>query len=575
MKQKLTVLLQSPFNHRLNIKIWQVFFLFTLAMSFTSQAQTVIITKDADLGSGTYNWTNNNIYMLDGFVFLESGGVLNIEAGTVIKAKAVPTTGDNASALIITVGAKIFATGTATQPIIFTSEADDTNNPNDLAADDRGLWGGLIILGDGVLGNTNPTSNIEGIPTSEPRAQFGGSNNSNNAGVLQYVSIRHGGAELSPGDEINGLTLGGVGSGTSIDYVEVIANLDDGIEIFGGAVNIKHAAVAFCGDDGFDWDMGWVGKGQFWFVLQGPDEADNGGEWDGAIPDGNVVYSNPTVYNLTFIGSGTGTVAATNTNAVLMRDATAGTVANSIFTEYAHKALEVEDLPAASGIDSYTRMQNGELKFLNNLWYGFSNYTTFDANSTTGIIRATSNADDPTCAALIAHLTNNNNQLTNPMLTSISRNPNNMLDPRPQSGSPAFNGLASTPADPFFNNVGYKGAFDGNGSNFWLNSWTALDQYGFLALITSVENTDALPVRSLELFPNPAKEKIYVSINSFDNKLVTLELFDLFGKKILNKSVILETGTPTAIDLDDVSNGIYVIRVRNGSSQVMKRFIKQ
>ena len=443
-------------------------------------AQTTVTVKDADL-AGTTTWTKNNIYLLDGFVFLESG-TLTIEAGTVIKGIASPTTGDNASALIITRGAKINAVGTPSQPIIFTSEADDVSDNTDLGRDDRGLWGGVIILGSGIIGNSSDTANIEGIPTTEVRAQYGGNDNADNSGTLRYVSIRHGGAELSPGDEINGLTLGGVGSGTTIDHVEVFANQDDGIEWFGGAVDIKYAATAFCGDDGFDWDLGWVGKGQFWFGLQGEDEADNGGEWDGAIPDGNSVYSKPTVYNATFIGSGTSGATAANTNAILMRDATGGIIANSIFTDFANKALEIEDLSASKGIDSYQRMKDGDLKLLNNLWYGFGSNTTLDAHPSTGIIRYTSGGEDTTCADLITHMTTNSNAIADPMLTGISRITNNGLDPRPKSGSPAHSGLAALPAgDDWFDEVTYRGAFDLDASKFWSRGWTALDAYGHFA----------------------------------------------------------------------------------------------
>ena len=200
--------------------------------------QNTIIITDADLSSSAINWTANNIYLLDGFVFLESGGTLNIEAGTVIKGMTTPSTGDNASALIISRGAKIIAEGSVESPIIFTSENDDISDPFDMMLEggelgDRGSWGGLIILGNGITGVNGGEVGIEGIPAGEVRALYGGTDNADNSGILKYVSIRYGGAALSPGDEINGLTLGGVGSGTVIEYLEVYGNGDDGTEIFG------------------------------------------------------------------------------------------------------------------------------------------------------------------------------------------------------------------------------------------------------------------------------------------------------------------------------------------------------
>src|SRR3972149_962426 len=231
-----------------------------MTLTTVTFAQSVITVTDADIAPGaTVNWTGNSTYLLDGFVFVEDGSVLNIEAGTVIKGKATPTTGDNASALIIAQGGKIFASGTSNKPVIFTAESDDIFVPDDLTSADRGLWGGVIVLGRAAVNTTSGVGQVEGIPTTEPRAAYGGGetpNDADNSGVLRYVSIRHAGAELSPGDEINGLTLGAVGSGTTVEYVEIYSNLDDGYEWFGGTVRSKYIISAFCGDDGFDFDEG-------------------------------------------------------------------------------------------------------------------------------------------------------------------------------------------------------------------------------------------------------------------------------------------------------------------------------
>ncbi|MEL6944475.1 MAG: T9SS C-terminal target domain-containing protein, partial [Bacteroidota bacterium] len=313
----------------------------------------IIIGDDDIVGGATYNWTNDNCYILDGFVFVEAGAVLNIQAGTVIKGRETPSTGDNASALIITRGATINAEGNGDAPIIFTAEIDDTTDPDDLTPNDRGLWGGLIILGNAQIANPTAETRIEGIPEGEPRALFGGSDDMDNSGILRYVSIRHGGAELSPGDEINGLTLGAVGSGTTLEHIEVIANSDDGIEFFGGTVGLKYASVSYCGDDSYDWDLGYRGQGQFWLALLGDDDGDNGGELDGARPDDGEPTSNPTIYNATFIGAGCNSTAS-NSNALLFRDGTAGTFSRGILTGF-NEGIEVED--RASGVDSRQRME--------------------------------------------------------------------------------------------------------------------------------------------------------------------------------------------------------------------------
>jgi hypothetical protein len=448
-------------------------FLFLVTGNLFSQ----ITIGDADLVAGeTYNWTNDNEYILDGYVYLEAGGILNIEAGTVIKGMEVPSTNDAASALIITKDAKIFAEGTASQPIVFTSTSDDGT----LDETANGFWGGLIVLGNGTVARPGGSDFIEGIP-NESRTGFGGGttpNDTESSGVLKYISIRHGGAELAPGSEINGLTLGAVGSGTEVDYIEIFANSDDGIEFFGGTVSVKHLISAFCGDDGTDYDFGWRGKGQYWFMIQRSDEGGNGGEHDGAKPDGEAPFSKPTIYNATYIGSGASSNQLDNEFALLFRDNAAGTYANSIFTDFADKALSIEDLAAGEG-DSHQNILNGDLVLKNNLWFGFGAGATL-----ADIVDTYSGGDDPIALDIIAHLGANTNQLADPNIAGISRIADAQLDPRLNAGSPALT-AGDVPTDGFFDVVSYHGAF--NNSDNWALGWTALDQKGYFGdLVTPI-----------------------------------------------------------------------------------------
>lgn len=451
-----------------------ILFFFTHVFS-----QNIINITDADLiGNQTYYWTKDNVYLLDGLVFLEDGGVLNIEAGTVVKFTPRADVG-NPSALVITRGAKIFAEGTPANPIIFTAEADDVNDAEDLGPTDNALWGGIVLLGHGITQkNGNAEVNIEGIDLSEPRGAYGGTDNTDNSGVLRYVSIRHGGRQIISGNELNGLSLGAVGSGTTLEYIEVYANSDDGIEFFGGAPNLKYAVVAFAEDDSFDWDEVFTGKGQFWFSIQRSDIADAGGELDGTTPDDLTPYANPTVYNWTHIGAGPGAVAS-NPVGWLLRAGTAGTIANSIVTEMKNKAIEVQDKDAGTN-DAHQKLLNGELRLPGNLFWANGSNTTLDASST-GIIRVTSgqpNQDDPDASDLIAHFAVNNSTIADPGIRHISREQDGALDPRPSSTGAAYtNPGADYPAgDAFFTEVGYSGAFSALADEFWIENWTSQDR---------------------------------------------------------------------------------------------------
>lgn len=240
-------------------------------------------------------WTKDNVYVLDGRVTVTNGATLTIEAGTIIKAEGGQEA--DASCLLIARGAKIEANGTPSEPIIFTSVADDisassSNYPGfaNLNAGMKGLWGGVIILGyaEGSFDGDATEIQIEGIPASDPNGLYGGTNNADNSGSFTYVQIRHGGTNIGEGNEINGLTLGGVGSGTTISNVEVIANVDDGIECFGGSVNVSNAIVWGQGDDAFDIDQAYTGTiSNFLFI--GDASSDHGLEIDG--PEGSMLGS--------------------------------------------------------------------------------------------------------------------------------------------------------------------------------------------------------------------------------------------------------------------------------------------
>lgn len=242
-------------------------------------------------------WETGKVYILEGRISVLSGVTLTIEPGVVIKGRE--GSGANATALLIARGGKLMAEGTAESPIIFTSIADEILpgeiiSPN-LEPTVSGLWGGLLVLGKAPISAASDAMQIEGIPASDLNGLYGGTEATDNSGVLKYISIRHGGANIGEGNEINGLTLGGVGSGTTIENIEIVANDDDGIEWFGGTVNVKNVVVWNVGDDAIDTDQSWGGTLDNFIVINPGDECL---ELDG--PEGTMVakhiIKNGTVY---------------------------------------------------------------------------------------------------------------------------------------------------------------------------------------------------------------------------------------------------------------------------------------
>ncbi|PXX31628.1 hypothetical protein C7972_101466 [Arenibacter sp. ARW7G5Y1] len=266
-----------------------------------------IITVSGEISTDT-TWSADNIYLLAGKVVIGIGKTLTIEPGTIIKGK--PGSGSLASALIVQRGSTIMANGTADKPIIFTAEADNIGvgqaAGTNLDSNQRGLWGGLIVLGraTGSFKGDVTEVQIEGIPADDTFGLYGPGDaldDDDSSGELEYISIRHGGALIGEGNEINGLTLGSVGRGTKIENIEVVANVDDGIEFFGGTVNTKNLLVWAQGDDALDIDQAYSGTIDNAVVISG-EASDHAFEIDG--PEGSINGSF-TLQNATIFGSST------------------------------------------------------------------------------------------------------------------------------------------------------------------------------------------------------------------------------------------------------------------------------
>lgn len=450
------------------------------------------ITVEAVVGDITSNTTWNSdsngdgvldkIYFIDKAIFVgdlsgNSRPTLTIAPGTVIAASGA-TTGTNGldvGSLVVTRDGAIDANGTAHRPIIFTSlddaefsygiDIDGEDGIFDEKPDpvfDGGAWGGVVILGRAPINfYDSPTNNvgenaIEGFATNAGGASilYGGSASGDNSGIFRYVSLRFGGFEFAADREINGLTMGGVGSGTTIEYVEVVGNTDDGFEWFGGTVNTSHLFALYCQDECFDLDEGHQGTHQFWFAIQSS-ESDFGTEADGGNNTGTGVKTGTPltlaqVYNATYVG------AELSNDAFRLKDNYAGQFHNGIFTEIGDDLIRIDDADTAAQV-------GGNLCFTHNLF------------GTPGDDR--SSGEQP--AAELALLAQLGNELdADPELSAMSKDEDGqvvLIDPRPLVAGPAWGGdlLSGAPTQ-----VQYRGAF---GKELWTATWTYASSEGIVA----------------------------------------------------------------------------------------------
>ena len=423
------------------------------------------VTSDAPIGGETIRLseditsnttlTANNTYVIPRMkqLFVKNNAVLTIEPGTVIQ-------GDQGSVLVITRGAKIMAEGTADKPIVLT-----TAQPT--GAKTSGFWGGLLVLGNAPI-NVNTLSTpssteatYEAFTTAMPEGKFGGTNPADNSGVLKYVRVEFAGFNFVADREFNNLTLCGVGTGTVVDYVQVHGGSDDGIEIFGGTVNVKHIISSQNQDDGFDTDNGWNGKAQF-LVIQNINhpttlpEASNGYESDNhgtAASYQATPRTAPTVYNATLIGDHAYTGVASF--AAVFRRGTGGHYVNHLWYGFP-KGPEFRDAETKANLES------GALSIKSSMFFGNDGTPT-----NMPVAQATNDIDEATyiMAAGNGNLTNVDPGMPAGALSKTA--------PTFKPGAPITGG-ATPPSDGFFDtSATFIGAV---GSEDWTAGWTSYPQ---------------------------------------------------------------------------------------------------
>lgn len=321
----------------------------------------------------------NKVYKLRGLVYVTNGATLTIEPGTKIVGEA-----DKNGALIITRGSKIMAEGTAANPIIFTSEKPSPK---------RGDWAGVVILGNAPtnasFGGQNGVGEIEGgINNSEGLGLYGGNNAADNSGVLKYVRIEYAGYAFLPDKEINGLTFGGVGNGTTVDYVEVAYANDDSFEWFGGTVNCSHL-ISYKGlDDDFDTDNGFSGNIQFGIAVRDPQvadvsgsnafESDNDANGSSLTPQTSATFSNMTIIG-PINSSAPGSINQLFQNALQIRRNSSISVFNSVFTGFPVGLF----IDATKGVPTDNNIVGNKLFFENNILAGTTTPLKFGPSTST------------------------------------------------------------------------------------------------------------------------------------------------------------------------------------------------
>ncbi len=449
-------------------------------------------------------WTADNVYHLKAIIYVEPGASLTIQPGTLIR-------GNTESALVVAKGAQIFAMGTKNRPIIMTSEEDDLVTWRASCEE----WGNLTIMGDALIAYsmsaTDPhsgqpdglaTAQMEGLVArfeGDTLPLYGGGNDDDDTGVIQYVSLRYGGKVLSIANELNGMSVGGVGRGTDIEYIEIMNNVDDGIETWGGTVCYKHVSIWNIGDDSFDIDQGWRGKAQFGLVVQGycgdnkqgSGIGDNCMEMDGAESAAAQPFGAPSIYNFTVIGQPWDGDQGTE-----WRDNMRAQIGNSIFMEIGGDMIKDGGDGGdgggygSAGVPTLAELFATPADVLPTNEVGvdpavlYPNFTSGNwCQFTDTVFYALAETDSLDTYGVLAEGSGNIVATESPIVEIVRADPVLVGDKvmalvtslNPRAAGDALTSAGMAPDDGFFTPVAYKGAF---GDTNWLDGWTAASAYG-------------------------------------------------------------------------------------------------
>ena len=544
------------------------------ALVAQASAATINIYDDSIQAGQTKTWSASNKYILHGKVCIENGARLYIPAGT--KVYADGNSADSTTMLIVCRGGRLYAQGTAANPIIFTSIFDTLSTPLPVTNDARGLWGGINIFGRAPLnvpgGVADLSSDVTIADTSKVR--YGDSTAANpydTSGVLQYVSIRYTG--MTDKAQIKGCFLACVGKGTVVDHIESILCAEDGINLTGGTVDLKYVISAFQSGDGMYSEGGYQGRIQYYFgiqnVVEGP--AVNGCMMKIESDDlGAYPLNLPKIYNATYIGTGVSNPDTWKYKyGIYFKANGAGTIENSILTQCSNYGIYVEDkgpMGSATKPSCRARLDSGSLVLKNNIFYGFGKGNTIDSISMgLPFLKTYLTADS------------NENTIADPVLGGFSWTREAKLDPRPSATGPATQNVATVPADGFFDQTTYRGAFAPTGP-LWAAGWSAL-------ATTGIFTVSSVPVVKNNVMSAKAIATMKITGHG-DSRLLTwnqqhaaqsaIKFYATNGKLIRAiDNGFMSAGEHTlSISLKGIPSGIYVIQVKS-ADQVQSRIMEK
>jgi hypothetical protein len=534
-------------------------------------ATMIDITSDSIPAGQTKSWVASNKYVLHGKVVVKAGSRLNIAAGTTIYGAGARVS-DSVAMLIVARDGRLYATGTAAQPIIFTSILDTgVNSPLAISDNSRGLWGGINIFGrapsntPGGVDNSyssditiNDTSWITfGDSGNVTSATTYAKNSYDTSGILQYVSIRYtGAADMA---EIKGLMFCGVGAGTVVDHCEVFMCNEDGINFTGGTVNAKYLISAFQAGDAIMLQGGYQGNLQYVFAIQTviTSSTKNGcmSKWE----SGDYNYApitNAKVYNATFIGTGANNPDTWKYNyGLYIKDRAAGTFANSILSQCSHYGVYIEDyLDAGDSTGSRFWLDDSALNLKNDLFYGFGSGNVVD-----------SIFEGLPFLQTYASATARMNDTLDPVFGGLGWARTGQLDPRPSATGPATQHVGTVPTGGFFDQTAYRGAFDPSGP-IWAAGWSALGVSNGSVFKASVPVTNnAKTVKSASALKIMGKGDVrMLSWSQPIAGMTSVRLFSASGKMVH----VFENSNQTAgahalsISLKDFASGVYVLQTK-------------